>query len=53
MHERLAVAHPGLIGYSLLHINHSAGLGNDCLIRIEFYLYKLDVVAENLVINFM
>ena len=50
---RGTVAHPCLIGYALLHVNHGACLGDDGLTRIKRYLHKLDIVAEDFVIDLM
>ena len=48
-----AVAENGLHLDAILHVHHGAGCGDHRLLRVQFDLHELHVVAVDLVINFV
>jgi hypothetical protein len=47
------VTHLGFKGYAVVHVVHRPGLGNHSFAGIKLYLDNLDIIADNLIINFM
>ena len=58
------LAHQALVGFgtithlgfkrdTVIHVVHGPGLGDDCLARVEFDFYDLDVIPDDFIVDFM